>query len=178
MVVGAVIFGATLLYCTYCKKQEPYGELLSADSTHSESGDALYSFSAGRNNDSEHGAFPPPPLNLGHASSSTYDSATQHQQTTPTPPPKCQSRRTATPVNPDKLRSLLARSADFLTSRRKSPRVAPGGHERSRRGYDAVRSPFSIVGEEDDDDAGFEDSDEDGNGRPYDRDQRALDIRV
>jgi hypothetical protein len=177
LVIIAVAAAAIVAFFMCFPRKRSYGELLPTDSTHSESGDALHSYAAG-DEDSTHGSAVHRGASLSslqmhsvaasqrpqeHQSQSqptqrSAEEGTQQSQT------QQQQRKPPKFVNPDKLRSLLARSADFLSSRRLSPKSnassgkagSPSG--RGGRPYDAVRSPFSIVGDEDDDE-GLQDDD-------------------
>jgi hypothetical protein len=158
VVVGAVIIA---LYCTYFARKSDR-ELLPTESTH-----ALTSL-PGEDTQRSGRSFnvQMSPMQGGRGDHSDVESSSSAGATKP-------------PVSGDKLRSLLARSADFLrdrTSRDISPKARPGaggGHQQRNKGsagYEAVRSPFSIVGDADDEDEFGDDDNEYGD--------RMADIRV
>jgi hypothetical protein len=162
--VGAVL---TALYCIYFPRKSDR-ELLPTESTH-----ALTSL-PGEDTQRSGRSFnvQMSPMQRGRSDRADVESSPTAGATKP-------------PVSGDKLRSLLARSADFLrdrTSRNLSPKSTPGagvGHQQNRgkggtaTAYEAVRSPFSIVGDaedEEDEFGGDDDHDEYGD--------RMADIRV
>lgn len=163
-VIGAV---AVLYYIFVVSKRD--GSEFPADSTHSETGEALYSTATlnALNSAQARGGFTS--LEDGDGNDVRGSSSTG---------------KSPTRLAGDKVRSLLTQSANFLRDRTSRRKVAPGpaasGGRRgaNRKDYEMVRSPFSIVGDEDDEgegsgDDGFQDSDGD---RPYDASQ--VDIRV
>lgn len=149
-----------------CAGKRPYGDLLPTDSTHSESGDALTAYSVRGGGDSTHDAtgatgasltslraFPGSGDQMEHGEPSSQARPAQPAQS-PSQQQQQQKRRPPKFINPDKLRSLLARSADFLSSRRHSPKSHSSGGAGAAGQYESVRSPFSIMGDDDEDDGG------------------------
>ena len=139
IILGAVVL---ILYCIYCARKPRGGDLL-GDSTHSETGEALNSFPE----DSSRPRLHSDSIERGKEGNINNSNI----------------ETTKSSLGSDKLRSLLARSANFLRNKtRKSPKTSTGITGKAGNKYQAVHSPFSILGEEEEDEGfyseGFEDS--------------------